>query len=114
MSLGLLIAIIIGGLCAAGVVGFLWHALQNFTRKGWEYDAGSGVFMLVFAAMALVGLLATIAIYRHESGETFELLKSEWACSASHDQTDLVPTKVGDVMVMMPTTSTVCDAYQRR
>lgn len=106
-SIIVLVLVIAFMLCARGA----WVA---FTHKGWHRDAILGWMLIGAAALCMAGILFTIAVYRQETGETFELLKSEWVCTASHDETGVIPMKVGDVTVMMPTETTVCDTYSRK
>jgi hypothetical protein len=98
MTAGFTITAILVLLFGVGTVACMVAAMRSFSERdtaGWVMEGGFGLFI----AACLVG---TVAIYRYESGPTFELLRSKWRCSASH----VVKDDDGDY--------TVCDQYSRR
>jgi len=83
---------------AAGAVAAVIGARAMFRQK----DAMGGWVLSTGAAICIVMLMCMGAVYRYETGPSFELLKAEWRCSRSHVVTD----DDGD--------TTVCDQYSRR
>lgn len=114
MTIALGIAILAIGILATIAVMCLKGAWKQINGKEWQTDTTEALFLLGFAAAAVIGILGVISLYRQETGETFELLKSQWSCTASHEETGVTPTQIGETTVMIPNTSTVCDRYDRR
>lgn len=97
MTTGFVITAIFVLLFIVGTICCIVTAIHSFNDGdtwGWLMEGGFGLFL----AACLIG---TVSIYRYESGPTFELLRSEWRCSASH----VVKDDDGDY--------TVCDQYSR-
>lgn len=63
----------------------------------------------------VVGLLvwAGFILYGDAHAEKFELIKTEWTCSASHDEVSTSFQKIGEVNVPIDTTTVVCDQWSR-
>lgn len=70
------------------------------------------VLFIIAAVLIVGGLIAGFII--SATSETFTLVKAEWNCTASHEETTTFYNKVGNVMVPMTTTNDVCDKYERR
>jgi hypothetical protein len=93
----------------------------------WALGLLAGLLFMIFECetvlgrifMTLVGLPVLVllaglpfAFIVHETGPVLvTLLKSEWHCSASHQETTTTYIQVGKVMVPSTTTHDVCDQY---
>lgn len=68
---------------------------------------------VVLPLWVLMGL-GPIAFIKHESGpELASLLKSDWQCTAAHQETSTTYVSSGKVLTPITSTSTVCDQYGR-
>ena len=109
MSIFTIAGYTLAGLWAAGTLGVMVYMISAL--------AGDVVGKLVGHAIGipiwvLLGL-GPIAVVHHESGPSFELLRPEWACTATHVETTTTYIQSGNVMVPSTTSHTVCDAYAR-
>lgn len=58
--------------------------------------------------------LTPMALIHHEEGpQLATLLKSDWHCASSHQETNTTYVQSGKVMVPITSTTDVCDVYGR-
>lgn len=70
--------------------------------------------LCVLLPMWVVLGLVPFAVIQHEHGpELATLLRSEWHCASSHQETTTTFVMAGKVTVPATTTSEVCDVYAR-
>jgi len=101
MTLGMTIMIILSIVLIGGALASAYGAARLFTEDLSDSWMMGG--LLVALALILTACeLGAVMLYRYESGPTFELLKSEWACTSSQ----VVQDDEGD--------STICNGYSRR
>lgn len=106
----IVLAILGGAILLATAVAIVWGITSSLRERDWL-----NVVMVGLIALCTVPLgILFIWLWADSKSPTFELKKSEWACTASHEETGLVTQKIGDSTVMMPTTDVVCDVYTRR
>jgi hypothetical protein len=101
---------ILGAMWAIGSLS-VGACMVNDTCNSRHERVVGWLILLPFWAIVGVGPLELI---RYESGpELATLLRSEWHCSAAHQETSTTYVKSGDVLVPMTSTSNVCDQYGR-
>jgi hypothetical protein len=100
MTLGMTIIAILSTLLIGGAA-LSAHGAIGFFRDAGSGDWVMGILLVALALLLMACEMGAIMAYRHESGPTFELLRSDWRCTGSH----VVQDDDGDY--------TVCDQYSR-
>jgi hypothetical protein len=83
------------------------------SRYNSRYD---GEFFILLGTVVGVVLLLSFLIYGiidYIFAEKFSLVKRDWTCTASHQETYTTYITVGSVSVPQTNITTVCDAYIR-
>lgn len=86
----------------AGIIGICVGSLSDWIT--WAF----GVF-------AVSAVLAVCMVFISTSQKpTFTLIKEEWVCNRSHNETTTTMIMSGKVLVPIISTHSVCDNYSRR
>lgn len=96
-------------LSAMWVVGLLGLTAYMVVELCDELLARVATALVALPVWAVLGFAPFLLVQESSGPELATLLKSEWRCTAAHTST--IHILVGKVMV--PSTSTVCDAYGR-
>lgn len=59
-------------------------------------------------------VLLSIPFFLSACGPTFELNKSEWVCSKSHNEINTTWIPVNKTLIPLNTVDEVCDQYERK
>ena len=101
------------------ILSVLWAVGTFFAIMYMAWDIGETwlgravSWMVAFPLWFVLGV-APMGFLHHEEGpQLTTLLKSDWHCSAAHEETTTTYIQVGKVMVPQIITSSVCDQYAR-
>ena len=73
-------------------------------------DIPSILFVVIVGSL-LLGML--VVLYVHDTGPTYNVLKSEFECTAHHTETVVSVQAINNVTIVSPNSSDVCDVYSR-
>lgn len=109
----IILCYVLATLWALGLLGcVIWGCLNDFMFDSW---IGRTIWLLICLPLWVTFGLGPFALIEHEAGPVeATLLKSEWQCSASHQETATSMIMVGKVMVPTTITSNVCDQYNKK
>jgi hypothetical protein len=106
MALVTVLTLLLGGATCI----LAWKIVQSQRE---QHDLTNLAFGMMLLAGAVLATALPYIVWHIENSPSYELDKSEWTCTRSHEERSVTVVSTGKTTVPVPTVTTVCTVYER-